>query len=223
MTSINDFEKFLKNTKCGYFLNGIVNKYEVRAFFQNILQPIISQLIIKRNERWSFNIDLIKKYIDETLEEKEGTSIYEKDQKKLFNTLRNSFYKNYLPSLDDKYLEKYKNQCENNIIKEYCDKQLNENDMNKKFVSSSHFIELIYKEDNAEDIINFYIKCFTSVQKILISIFKKLSDNSQAMPYIIRCVCKMIKCLFKKKFLMHQQWIFINLLLNFFLKYLIDI
>ena len=181
-------------------LNGVVHKYEVRLFFQNILQPIITQLIIKRNEKWSFNVDLIKKFISETLEETEGTSIYEKDQKKLFHTIRNTFYKNYLPSLDDKYLEKYKNQCENNIIKEYCDKQLKENDSNRKFVSSTHFIELIYKEENAEEILNLYIKCFMSVQRILIAIFKKLSDNSQAMPYIIRCICKMIKCIIKKKF-----------------------
>ncbi len=200
ISSLHDFDKFLKNSKCGYLLNGVVHKYEVRLFFQNILQPIITQLIIKRNEKWSFNVDLIKKFISETLEETEGTSIYEKDQKKLFHTIRNTFYKNYLPSLDDKYLEKYKNQCENNIIKEYCDKQLKENDSNRKFVSSTHFIELIYKEENAEEILNLYIKCFMSVQRILIAIFKKLSDNSQAMPYIIRCICKMIKCIIKKKF-----------------------
>ena len=200
ISSLSDFDKFLKNSKCGYLLNEIVNKYEVRLFFQNTLKPIISQLIIKRNEKWSFNIELIKNFINENSEEKDGTTIYEKEQKNIFNTLRNNFYKNYLSSLDDKYLENYKNQCENNIIIEYCNKQLNENDSNKKFVSSSHFIELIYKEDNAEEILNFYIKCFMSVQKILISIFKKLSDNSQAMPHIIRCVCKMIKCLVKKKF-----------------------
>ena len=200
ISSLSDFDKFLKNSKCGYLLNEIVNKYEVRLFFQNTLKPIISQLIIKRNEKWSFNIELIKNFINENSEEKDGTTIYEKEQKNIFNTLRNNFYKNYLSSLDDKYLENYKNQCENNIIIEYCNKQLNENDSNKKFVSSSHFIELIYKEDNAEEILNFYIKCFMSVQKILISIFKKLSDNSQAMPHIIRCVCKMIKCLVKRKF-----------------------
>ena len=200
ISSLSDFDKFLKNSKCGYLLNEIVNKYEVRLFFQNTLKPIISQLIIKRNEKWSFNIELIKNFINENSEEKDGTTIYEKEQKNIFNTLRNNFYKNYLSSLDDKYLENYKNQCENNIIIEYCNKQLKENDSNKKFVSSSHFIELIYKEENAEEILNLYIKCFMSVQRILIAIFKKLSDNSQAMPHIIRCVCKMIKCLVKKKF-----------------------
>ena len=116
ISSLSDFDKFLKNSKCGYLLNEIVNKYEVRLFFQNTLKPIISQLIIKRNEKWSFNIELIKNFINENSEEKDGTTIYEKEQKNIFNTLRNNFYKNYLSSLDDKYLENYKNQCENNII-----------------------------------------------------------------------------------------------------------
>ena len=200
INSLSEYDKFLKNTKCGCLLQSIKKKYEVRLFFHNFLQPIIIELGLKRNENWSFIINTIKNIMKNTPEENNPKSMYEKEKEKIYSKDRLFFFSNYLSSLEKKYLEIYINECENKIIKEFCNKQLNENDPNKQFYSSSHLIDLITNEENSEELFNYYIKCFMSARSILLLIFQNLLNNAQAIPHIIRCVCKMIKIIVIQKF-----------------------
>ena len=57
ITSLKDYQYFLRNTKCAHLLNGILNKYEVKLFFHNFLENIINELIILRSKQW--NLDFL--------------------------------------------------------------------------------------------------------------------------------------------------------------------
>jgi hypothetical protein len=92
INSLSEYDKFLKNTKCGCLLQSIKKKYEVRLFFHNFLQPIIIELGLKRNENWSFIINTIKNIMKNTPEEKSPKSMYEKEKEKIYSKDRLFFF-----------------------------------------------------------------------------------------------------------------------------------
>ncbi len=198
ISTIEDYDFFLSDSKFNSLLNGILQKYETRHCFHDIVEIMINEFIIKRKEKWAFEILKIKEYIlnfDFDL----GGSFIDKELKKQIQKDKNDFYKKYLCLLDYKTLEKYKNECDNEIIKEYCNRQLNQKATKYQFINSSFLIDQMFKDEESELILQYYNVCFMSVKKLLQVVFKKLLDNIPLFPYNIRAVCKMIKILIKKK------------------------
>ena len=199
INSINDYQYFLRNTKCGHLLNGIINKYEVKLFFHNLLENSINELSILKNENWDLDIKSLKEKI-KTNDLELYQTFYNKKKKNERYEEKENFFKYYLISLNRSDLEKYKETCDNYIIKEYCNKQLNENNPNKQFIKPSLLIdELIYYE-NSDNLLLQYSLNFMSIKQFLYDLIKKLYNNASLFPKIIRSVCKMIKIIMKKKF-----------------------
>ena len=199
ITSLNDYQYFLRNTKCAHLLNGILNKYEVKLFFHNMIEDIINEIILLRNQEWDLDILSLKKGVQEN-----NVDIYQtlikKDKKKENNKDKDLFFKTYLYPLDKSALENYKENCDNDIIKEYCTKQLNENAPNKQFIQPLILLEELLQQENSDNILLLYSKNFMSVKKFLFYLIKKLQNNASLFPNIIRSVCTMIKIIMKKKF-----------------------
>ncbi len=198
ISAIEDYEYFLRNTKCNLLFKGIMYKYETRQCFHDIVEIMINELIIKRKENWAFDILKIKEYILNFDSELEGSFLDNENQKQIKKD-KNDFFKKYLCALDNKILEKYKNECDNEIIKEYCDRQLNYKANKYQYINSSFLIDQMFNDEQSELILNYYNKCFMSVKKLLQILFKRLLDNIPLFPYNIRAVCKMIKILVVKK------------------------
>ena len=198
ISAIEDYEYFLRNTKCNLLFKGIMYKYETRQCFHDIVEIMINELIIKRKENWAFDILKIKEYTLNFDSELEGSFLDNENQKQIKKD-KNDFFKKYLCALDNKILEKYKNECDNEIIKEYCDRQLNYKANKYQYINSSFLIDQMFNDEQSELILNYYNKCFMSVKKLLQILFKRLLDNIPLFPYNIRAVCKMIKILVVKK------------------------
>ena len=199
INSLKDYDLFLRNTKCFHLLKGVNNKYEIRKFFHDIIQIIINEFAMRRNEIWEFKIKSIKAYItyiDDSIKE----TLYYQEKEKQKKKDRDNFVKEYCYDLNKERLEKFRNECGNKFMEEYCNKQLNIKDKNKQKISPISLIDEIYKYEPSEDILHFYIQSFMSVKTILIVLFKNFLDKAPIFPYSIRCVCKMIKILIKKKF-----------------------
>ena len=199
INSLNNIDIFLRNSKCFYLLKGINNKYEIRQFFHDIIQKVINEFAMRRNETWRFDIKSIKDSItsiDDSIKE----TLYYQEKQKQKQKDSNVFYRQYFYDLSIKGLEEYRNKCGNRIIEEYCNRQLNIKDKNKQYISSSLLIEEMYNYDSSEEILSSYCQSFMSVKKILYVLFKNFLDKAPIFPYSIRCVCKMIKILIEKKF-----------------------
>jgi hypothetical protein len=154
---------------------------------------------MRRNEIWEFKIKSIKAYItyiDDSIKE----TLYYQEKEKQKKKDRENFVKEYCYDLNKERLEKFRNECGNKFMEEYCNKQLNIKDKKKQNISPISLIDEIYKYEPSEDILHFYIQSFMSVKTILIILFKNFLDKAPIFPYSIRCVCKMIKILIKKKF-----------------------
>ena len=198
-----------------FFFKGILKKYETRQCFHDIVEIMINEFIIKRKEKWAFDILKIKEYML-NFEFELGGSFIDNENQKQIKKDKSDFFKKYLCALDYNILEKYKNECDKEIIKEYCDRQLNLKATKYQFINSSFLIDHMFNDEQSELILNYYNKCFMSVKKLLQIVFKKLLDNAPVFPYNIRAVCKMIKILIKKKFLIFLILMFIILLVNTF-------
>ena len=198
INAIEDYDFFLRNSKCNFLFKGILKKYETRQCFHDIVEIMINEFIIKRKEKWAFDILKIKECML-NFEFELGGSFVDNENQKQIKKDKSDFFKKYLCALDYNILEKYKNECDKEIIKEYCDRQLNLKATKYQFINSSFLIDHMFNDEQSELILNYYNKCFMSVKKLLQIVFKKLLDNAPVFPYNIRAVCKMIKILIKKK------------------------
>ena len=165
ISAIEDYEYFLRNTKCNLLFKGIMYKYETRQCFHDIVEIMINELIIKRKENWAFDILKIKEYML-NFEFELGGSFIDNENQKQIKKDKNDFFKKYLCALDNKILEKYKNECDNEIIKEYCDRQLNYKANKYQYINSSFLIDQMFNDEQSELILNYYNKCFMSVKKL---------------------------------------------------------
>ena len=199
ITSLKDYQYFLRNTKCAHLLNGILNKYEVKLFFHNFLENIINELIILRSKQWNLDFLSLKENIKTNEVDLYQTFFSKKKENENFKD-RENLFKNYFKPLNKNDLENFKEICNNDIIKEYCNRQLNETDPEKQFIRPSLLIDEMIKQDDSENLILFYSINFMSVKKFLYDLIKKIHDNASIFPKIIRSVCKMIKIIMKKNF-----------------------
>ena len=139
ITSLKDYQYFLRNTKCAHLLNGILNKYEVKLFFHNFLENIINELIILRSKQWNLDFLSLKENIKTNEVDLYQTFFSKKKENENFKD-RENLFKNYFKLLNKNDLENFKEICNNDIIKEYCNRQLNETDPEKQFIRPSLLI-----------------------------------------------------------------------------------
>lgn len=133
------------------------------------------------------------------------------------------FNSKYLIDIKIKNLEEFiiKYEKENNYnMKEYIKYQVDESkkeieifnnkninaDKNKKIknkneiYSNENFINHLFLCEHSKEIFSLYIKSFIKTIEIINLLFKNLMSNIHLIPYPIKCICKIILILIKKKF-----------------------
>ena len=127
------------------------------------------------------------------------------------------FSTKYIPDLNINELYLRLKTCDNFKMKDYYQFQIN-NSMQKKntntnnddiekneqtnnnFYSNEKFLDTVFQSNCSDMIIYCYQYDFMKVINIIEEIFKSLLGNLPLLPYSIRCLCKMISILIKKKF-----------------------
>ena len=200
---------FLDDTCCGIILNELSQKKEVQFFFKNILMEIIKKLestyssddiILDENEiRERIQILSLKKEKNIDI----GNISEIKMDKANNQNIENMFQKYLFVPVNSeelsKSLEEYK---DNKEIKDFIEKKILEieSEKSKDVFSSQILLENFYFADKTDENISYYKYSFMQVIDIINILFENLVNNAELLPYSIKCICKIILILIKKKF-----------------------
>ena len=100
--------------------------------------------------------------------------------------------------MKDYYQFQINNSKQNKLIN--ADNLENNSQVKNNFYSNEKFLESVLRSNGSDLIIYCYQYDFMKVINIIEEIFKSLLGNLPLLPYSIKCLCKMISILIKKKF-----------------------
>ena len=231
--SPRDFDKFLDDTSCGYFLKELNFKMDVKNFYKIIMENLVESLEnMSSSKIINFNVkkiqdDFIK--MKESVEEKyqktgEKSSIIDNDffrlnflsdfERELAKTTnddsfndqiksskRKELFNSYLPDVTkDEITKKMEENKGNEGMKEYCDQLIKQYEKDSKIFSNDNFLANIFQSEVAKEVLALYQLDFFKVVKIIDELFSSLTNNMYLIPYSVKCICKIITILVKKKF-----------------------
>ena len=231
--SPKDFDKFLDDTSCGYFLKELNFKMDVKNFYKIIMENLVESLEnMSSSKIINFNVrkiqdDFIK--MKESVEEKyqktgEKSSIIDNDffrlnflsdfERELAKTTnddsfndqiksskRKELFNSYLPDVTkDEITKKMEDNKGNEGMKEYCDQLIKQYEKDSKIFSNDNFLANIFQSEVAKEVLALYQLDFFKVVKIIDELFSSLTNNMYLIPYSVKCICKIITILVKKKF-----------------------
>ena len=128
-------------------------------------------------------------------------------------------FNSYMPDVTEEEVEKKISENENNKgMKEYCDKLLKTYQKEPKIFSNEIFLANVFNSTSYKEVLALYQIDFFKVIKIIDDLFNTLINNIYLIPYSVKCICKIIGILAKKKFKnlsIIDQNIFLS---NFFFK-----
>ena len=188
---------FLNETCAGFILQEFNKKKEVKFFFKNILLEIIKKLeYVYSSEKIIFDPSAIT-------EEIANNNI-------LPLNIESKEYENKKQSINDKYLFLSFNKEElNKKILENKDKEMKdflrskivEIESSPNMYTNENLLTFLYHDgENCQNYINYYISSFIQATDVINLLFDNLLNNSESLPYSIKCICKIISHLIKKKF-----------------------
>ena len=219
-------ENFLNSTKCGYFLERLIEKKEINMYFRSCIVEIIENLKKSYfNEEMAFNKDKLINNVfinrqnvflslDDNINNNEDLIIKNKNIYSLDLSYRNNddienyniekeklFNEKYIEPLKEKdlndFLSEYENNANQNNIQYYI------NHINNSIKSSSFLYETKNFSKNInedKDIYNLYKDYYLKISELLDIILDNLLNNLNVLPYQIKCICKIISKLIIKKF-----------------------
>ena len=231
--SPKDFDKFLDDTSCGYFLKELNFKMDVKNFYKIIMENLVESLEnMSSSKIINFNVkkiqdDFIK--MKESVEEKyqktgEKSSIIDNDffrlnflsdfERELAKTTnddsfndqiksskRKELFNSYLPDVTkDEITKKMEENKGNEGMKEYCDQLIKQYEKDSKIFSNDNFLANIFQSKADKEVLALYQLDFFKVVKIIDELFSSLTNNMYLIPYSVKCICKIITILVKKKF-----------------------
>ena len=243
LKSVNDLQIFLENTPCGCLLEQLINKIDIKSYFNNLLKDIMENIELKcSDKKIIFSIEEIEKHINlrkqRTQKEKGSanknqedddaiymknwneepefdimnyfsrtTSLMEENNtdeaaiKTLFGKESSKvFSEKYSPELRTKdFLEKIKSSKDQRYT-DYLNNQLKYCKEKDDYFSNNVMMNRVFKSNISQKILNEYQLNFMKVVIIIKDIFNKLLTDLHLLPYSIKCLCKIILILIRKRF-----------------------
>ena len=194
LKSKNDFDSFLQNKTCGILLKQLCNRIEVKEFFGMVLEDILSRIENQNEIEWSFSIENLKLKRTTNLLVPETFS----SQKENLNS---KFFKDYFCMFQKKLIKDLEEKLNNQDLKIYYQYILSKfTDEKEGCFSNESLINIIYEEEDSEELLNEYIMIFYNIKQSIILILNNLIENINIIPYSLKCICKMISILIKSKF-----------------------
>ena len=219
----NDIFKFLENSACGILLEQFKLKQDVQIYFKTLIFKTVQKLEEKFS---SFELKFNVKEIEEDfkIKEEEIKSEYLKKGKKQKIAVRDFFKRKYddfssskgesseddeksifnvkyIPNLTKEEIKKIMDEKINNkIITDFLTSQFQLCKDDPNIFSNERLISNLFQSELSKEIIASYQTDFLKVIKILEELIKSFLKYLYLLPYSIKCICKMIFILIKKKF-----------------------
>ena len=218
-----DFTKFLEDTPCGILLEQLKMKQDVQTYFKTLIFEIVEQLEEESSAyEINFNVKSIQEEFNKSKEEIEAE--YKKTGKKQKNITLNYFRKNnnddyeskleytddqnndeafnqkYIPSFNkEEYLKLINKNEKNKIMSDFLLSQYKMCLENPNIFSNETFLKNLFDSSASKEILVSYQIDFIKTIKIIDKFLKILLKNLYLLPYSVKCVCKMIFLMIKKK------------------------
>ena len=181
----DDYEIFLNNSNISILLSSLKKKSDVQEFL-NLTFKNIMEYIDNVNHDWDLDIEnLVKKEIPNI---KSSNNNYQKY--------------NYQCLIDFNYeeLKKKIEETENQDMKDYLNNIIKNIEKDDSIYTNLNFLNTLYKNKHSDKILIYYSNINSEILKLIEMMLKSLNNNINLLPYSIKCVCKMIDKLVKKKF-----------------------
>ena len=216
LNDINDYKKFLNNTSCGYLLDELFDKKDIKAFFKIIFKDIIEILELSSGDselyfdpfRIEQNILTRKNSLKKNVKRqssKKNSFIIDSQKERSEEEKKNHeiFFSNYLIDLSLKKLNELKDKynSENNTkMGDFIDLQL-KGQTNEDVYSNKEFFKMMNNNSlYTYEILITYERSFMKIINFINSFISTILENIDLLPYSIRCICKIISSLLDKKF-----------------------
>ena len=233
MKTTKDFNNFLEETSCGYFLEQLNYKMDVINYYKIILVNLVESLEnMSSSKKINFNVKQIqdnfikmKEIMEERLQ-KTGEKLNIVDNNffrsnflsdferelaketnddsltdKSKNSKRKELFNSYIPDLTKEEIEKQISENKGNEgMKEYCSKLIKEYEKDQKVFSNEQFLANVFDSSVGKEVLALYQLDFFKVIKIIDELFNSLLNNVYLIPYSVKCICKILSILIKKKF-----------------------
>ena len=218
-----DYKKFLEDTPCGILLEQLKMKQDVQTYFKTLIFKIVATLEEENSSyELNFNLKNIQEEFNKTKEEIETE--YKKTGKKQ-KIITNDFFKKsnydfeskgesdeqnkdietfnikYIPNFNKEEYRKIMDRTEKNKkMKDFFMSQYQTVMENPTIFSNETFLKNLFECPASKEILASYQIDFMKVIKILDSFLKSLMKYLYLLPYSVKCVCKMIILMIRKKF-----------------------
>ena len=244
LKSADNIAKFLQGTPCGFLLDQLINKIDIKSYFNRILKDIIENIEIKCSERkMTFVIEEINKQIADRRENLKKNNIkgkngqkaevtdvyrniptekteinineilsftntnadeYDMDEslarEKLDKESSKLFSEKYTPDLTSNDFLTNIDLTEDIRMKNYFKFHLKYCKKQDDFFSNKTFLKKVFDSQYSNEVLNEYQLNFMKSILIIKEIFSKLLHDLHLLPYSIKCLCKIILLLIRKKF-----------------------
>ena len=132
------------------------------------------------------------------------SGLFSLDEEEYFhNEMNNSalFMEKYAPELSKNELENImEKHSDNDYIQYFLKRQMHLLQENGSIYCNTIFFEHIQVLKDPEKILYYYQRNFNVVKEIILNIYQKFRKTSHLIPYIIKCICRIIYNLLKLKF-----------------------
>jgi len=205
LINIKQFEKFfLDDSPCSYLLEELRKKNDIQTFFKTIIYNSIQKLEIKSSSKLNFNTeDLLKDFKKKEAKNKRLSILYETASRKIkkIKEEEEEFKKKYCIELDKAKIEQQiiENKNNNKMV-EFLSEKLKDLDSDPQVYSNSVLITNLHGSNYGQQLLTIYIKHFSIVTEFIDNIFENILNNLYLLPYSVKCLCKIIALLIKKKF-----------------------
>ena len=216
---LNDIEQvynFLDNTVCGCLLEQLKKKIDVQIYFKKMIFETISKIENCSSSKINFNVNEINKKISWLRSEQSFDNNVDilKNAKDSFkysnkigetNGMTEHFLKHFLTDINTQYLEKlHKNDKsqKDSDLNDYYGKLIEDIKMykNPNLYSNSYLIKSLMDSNSPTDILAIYKEQVIEIISFINRLIEDLTANTFLIPYSVKCICKIIYILIKKKF-----------------------
>ena len=222
-----DYNKFLEETATGYVLEQLKNKTDVQNYFKTIIFSLVEKLetisLSKKinlnpknlEEEYNQSNDLIDNnqknqkldkniYRKNTLVQEEISDSNNSDGESNENMKNKKqkllFEKIYIPDITKAELDRRIKENERSKgMTEYFNIQIKNSQNDLNIFSNGKFLNNLLAVDYPTDILTLYQIEFFKIIEIIDELFSNLMNNIYLIPYSVKCICKMIFLLFRKK------------------------
>jgi hypothetical protein len=165
---------------------------------------IVDNDFFRSNFLSDFEKDLAKSTNDDTLNDR------------IKNTKRKEAFNSYIPDVTkDEIVKKIEENKGNEGMKEYCNNLIKQYEKNPKIFSSDSFLANVFNSTVCKEVLALYQIDFYKVLRIIDDLFNSLLNNIYLIPYSVKCTCKILTILLKRKF-KHLTTIEHNIILSKF-------